>query len=324
MLQRKSPMWRLLALMTPLALLATACGDDDDSDARTDTGGEGAEGADPGDVTVRVGSKSFTEQLILGNMTYFILEDAGYDVQDEIGLTSTQVVRDGLEGGDVDVYWEYLGTGWIEILGNEESSPDKQELYEAVRDADAENGIAWLEPADFNNTYAIATNQENADEYDLESVSDIGRLLDEDPDAVSFCSGGEFRTRPDGLPGVQETYGFEIPSGQVADVADALVYPQVADGECMFGSVFATSGEISFLDLVVLEDDEASWPLYYGAPTIDQELLDENPQIAELLAPLAAALDQDTMTELNAEVDVEERDPEEVAETWLDENGFFD
>jgi osmoprotectant transport system substrate-binding protein len=307
MLHRKTPPLRLLAVVIPLAFVAAACGDDGGSD-----------------TSVTVGSKDFTEQLVLGNMTYLLLDNAGYNVQDEIGLTGTNVVRDALEADDIDVYWEYLGTGWIEILGNEEGIPDKQELFEAMRDADAENDIAWLEPADFNNTYAIATNQENADEYGLESVSDIGRLLDEDPDAVTFCSGGEFRTRPDGLPGVEETYGFEIPSGNVSDVADALVYPEVADGGCTFGSVFATSGEIAHLDLVVLEDDEASWPLYYGAPTVRQEVLDENPEIADLLESLAAALDQDIMTELNAEVDVEERDPEEVAETWLEENGFLD
>jgi hypothetical protein len=139
-----------------------------------------------------------------------------------------------------------------------------------------------------------------------------------------ILDGGRRYTNPELIERFEQTYDIDIPSGAVSALADALVYNEVADGSCMFGSVFATSGEIAFLDLVVLEDDEATWPPYYAAVNIREEVLEASPELEELFAPLTAALDQETITELYAEVDVEERDPEEVAETWLSENGFID
>jgi osmoprotectant transport system substrate-binding protein len=125
-----------------------------------------------------VGSKEFTEQLILGNITKLALEDAGADVDDQIGLVGSTAVRDAIVAGDVDLYWEYLGTGWVTYLENEQGIPDPQEQFEAVREADAANGITWLEPAPFNNTYAIATTNETAEEQGITSISDIRELIE--------------------------------------------------------------------------------------------------------------------------------------------------
>jgi glycine betaine/choline ABC-type transport system substrate-binding protein len=125
-----------------------------------------------------VGSKEFTEQLILGNITKLALEDAGAEVSDQIGLVGSTTVREALTSGEIDLYWEYLGTGWVTYLGNEESIPDAQEQYEAVRDADVPNGVSWLPPAPFNNTYAIAVTDETAEELDITAISDIGPLIE--------------------------------------------------------------------------------------------------------------------------------------------------
>lgn len=128
-------------------------------------------------ASLTVGSKEFTEQLILGQITLLALEDAGADVSDQTGLVGSTAVREALTAGEIDLYWEYLGTGWITYLENTEALPDPQEQYEAVRDADAENGITWLPPAPFNNTYAIATTNEVAEENGITSISDIGELI---------------------------------------------------------------------------------------------------------------------------------------------------
>lgn len=126
-----------------------------------------------------VGSKEFTEQNILGYMTMYVLEDAGAEIDDEIGLVGSQTVRQALEAGDVDMYWEYLGTGWVTYLGNEQGIPDVQKQYEAVRDADAKNGIVWLEPTPFDNAYGIAMTRQKSQELEITSISDIKAWLEE-------------------------------------------------------------------------------------------------------------------------------------------------
>lgn len=134
---------------------------------------------DLSDVSVTVGSKEFTEQLILGYITKYALEDAGAEAGDQIGLVGSSTVREALTSGEIDLYWEYLGTAWVTYLGNESGIPDVQEQFEAVRDADVENGITWLEPAPFNNTYAIAMTDESAEELGITKISEIGELIDE-------------------------------------------------------------------------------------------------------------------------------------------------
>jgi osmoprotectant transport system substrate-binding protein len=136
-------------------------------------------GIDLSGVSLTVGSKEFTEQLILGHITMLALQDAGAEVDDQIGLVGSTAVRDALTAGEIDLYWEYLGTGWVTYLENESGIPDVQEQYEAVRDADAANGITWLEPAPFNNTYAIATTDESAEELGITSISEIGDLIED-------------------------------------------------------------------------------------------------------------------------------------------------
>ena len=136
------------------------------------------EDVDLSGLSVTVGSKEFTEQLILGELTMLVLEGAGADVDDQIGLVGSTTVREALTSGEIDMYWEYLGTGWVTYLGNTEGIPDVDEQYEAVRDADADNGVVWLEPTPFNNTYAIAMTDESADELGITSISEIGELID--------------------------------------------------------------------------------------------------------------------------------------------------
>lgn len=137
-----------------------------------------AEDVDLSGASLTVGSKEFTEQLILGHITKLALEEAGADVDDQLGLVGSTAVREALTSGEIDLYWEYLGTGWVTYLENEAGIPDPQEQYEAVRDADAANGVTWLEPAPFNNTYAIATTNETAEELDISTISDIRDLVE--------------------------------------------------------------------------------------------------------------------------------------------------
>jgi osmoprotectant transport system substrate-binding protein len=323
---------RLLALVLAIGLLVAGCGDDDEDGGGaaggTDTaaaGGEGIAGRfDLSGASVAVGSKDFTEQLILGQVTLQALEAAGADVEDQIGLAGTVAAREALTSGEIDMYWEYTGTGWITHLGETEPVPGAQAQFDAVAERDlSENQIAWLDPAPANNAYQIAVASEVAEELGVATLSDLARLATENPGEATVCVGNEFSTRDDGLPGLQEAYGFEF--SEVANVQDGVVYDQIDQSEqCNFGSVFATDGRIQALDLTVLEDDQGFFPFYNPALNVRQEVVDANPAIRDLFAEISPLLTDETLQGLNAAVDVEGEAEDQVAEDFLRENGLLE
>jgi osmoprotectant transport system substrate-binding protein len=316
--------WRAASLLAATGLVLAACGDDDGDDTTSEDGDaadvSGLEGAD-----FVVGSKDFTEQLIVGEIARIALENAGANVTVE-NLAGTDVVRSALEGGDVDMYWEYTGTGWLNILQQDEPIPDPQGQYDAVAEMDLEeNGIVWLEPGSFNNTYAVAVHSSKAEELGLSALSDVQDLLADNPDEATFCVAAEFVGRPDGLPGMETHYDIDFPEENLVTLDEGLIYSVVAEAEeCTLGEVFATDGRIASLDLVVLEDDQQFFPVYNLAMTMREETYDEYPELADLFNPINAALDDETMSDLNARVDEGGEFEDEVAEDFLRENGFID
>jgi osmoprotectant transport system substrate-binding protein len=277
------------------------------------------------DASLNVGSKEFTEQLVLCEITAQALESAGADVTRTCGLSGTNSVRSAQLSGDVDMYWEYTGTGWITHLQRTDPSSDPTELHQAVTAADEEeNGIVWLPPAPADNTYAVAVAEGTAEKLGVHTLSDYAELAASDPDQASFCGAAEFFGRADGWPGVQETYGFSLPSGNTAELAAGAIYNATQNGDpCNFGEVFATDGRVEALGLTVLEDDKNFFAVYNPALTVRKEILDEHPQIADVIAPVSEALDDATLRSLNAQVDVEGQTPEQVATDWLREKGFI-
>ncbi|TVR33871.1 MAG: hypothetical protein EA388_10170 [Nitriliruptor sp.] len=173
-----------------------------------------ASGDELSGAEITVGSKDFDEQLILGEISVALLESAGATVNDEVNLGGTDAARSALTSGEIDHYWEYTGTAWISFFGETEPIPDRVEQYEAVAEREAEEeGLIWLEPSQFNNTYGIAMSQEAYEEYGTDTISEMGELIETDPGAVSLCVESEFNVRDDGLPGMEAHYGFEIPRG---------------------------------------------------------------------------------------------------------------
>jgi len=313
---------RLTALFTGLAL-AAACGGDDGGGG---DGGEGDSDALSG-ASLSVGSKEFTEQLILGQITVQVLADAGAEVEDQTGITGTTNVRQALASEEIDMYWEYTGTGYSEILGNDISSAptDGQELYDTVAEEDlSENGVEWLALSPANNTYAIATSAQTSDDIGVASLSDYSELVSSDPENATMCAASEFLDRADGFPGLEETYGFELPDSAITEVELGIIYTQLPEGDrCKFGEVFETDGRIPENDLVVLEDDENFFVAYNLALTVNEGVLEEYPEIADLMNPISEALTTETMQQLNAQVDVESLPVEAVAEMWLQDNDFI-
>ncbi len=280
------------------------------------------------DMEIVVGSKEYTEQLILGQIAIHALEYNGIPTVDETGLGGTSMVRDALETGDVDLYWEYTGTALITILGFDEAITDSQECYEVVKETDLEqNQIVWMDYTPFNNTYTIMMRQEDADELGIETISDLAEAINEgveapEPGIWNLASDHEYTIRDDGYPGLQETYDFEFEEAFPMDAG--IVYDSLKEGDVSVSMGFATDGRIAAYDLVNLEDDKNFHPVYNCAPTLRKETLEQLPEIEEILNPIARALDTETMSAMNMQVDIDEDIPSEVAEEWLIEEGFIE
>ena len=314
------------ALAFPLAVGCGGSGGEDD-DVRI-AGDQFRLSGTQRDAQFTVGSDTFTEQEVLGSITVEVLEAADATVIDRIGLGGNEAVRQALENGEIDMVWEYTATGWLVHLNQTDSITDPQEQYEAVAKQDLEeNGIRWLEPAPGNDTYAIAVNERARQDLGVETISDLARLAEERPEEATLClnNDDDFRTRFDGLPGLQRAYGFQFPEENLVEMSLEAVYGAVQDGEiCNFGVVFTTSGFIRVMNLQLLDDDEDFFAVYNPSLTIRQETFEQYPQLREIFVPISERLDTETLRDLNYQVEVEGESPEAVAERWLRENGFIE
>jgi osmoprotectant transport system substrate-binding protein len=316
---------RKLAALVATTVLLAGCGLDAAYKLPFDVG--------PGSITpvpelqgvqIKVGSKNFTEQILLAYIAEVALTAAGADVQDLSNIQGSTTVRQALEVGDVDLYWEYTGTSWINFQQETKPIPDEQAQYDAVKKADEEKfGIAWLDYSPVNDKYALATTREFAEEHGLKTMSDMVALLGQDPSLGTFCMESEFINRQDGMVGAEQTYGFDVPDRNIKTFGVGAIYAALAGGRtCNFGEVFTTDGRILTLDLAVLEDDKKTFPQYNAAVTVRKEFLDRYPRLADVLDPVSAKLNNDVILELSVRIDGEGADPAVVARDWLVEQGF--
>lgn len=311
---------RLLGLVVAAAFAITACGGGSTAPAARG----GSLGAiDLSGASFKVGSKEFTEQLILGQVALQALKAAGANVEDRTGISGTANVRTALTSGEIDMYWEYTGTGWTVHLKREAADAPKgsEQLYQAVTAADAANQVTWLPQAPANNTYAIATAQGRGQQLGVTNLTDFARLANENPQQASLCGATEFLTRDDGWPGLQKAYGFGATPTVEVDLG--IVYTQIPTGaQCNFGEVFATDGRIAANKLEIVPDDKNFFVAYNVAMTGRKQVLDANPKVTEVFAPISAKLTTELLRSLNEKVDVGGQLPEDVAEQFLRENGF--
>jgi osmoprotectant transport system substrate-binding protein len=292
-------------------------------------GSSPTEGAGPAEdgplkgVTVNVASKNFTEQLLLCELTAQRLESQAAKVERTCGMSGSNAVRAALLSDAVDMYWEYTGTGWLALQQTAQVN-DAQALYVKLAALDKQkNNLVWLPPASANNTYALAASADTAQKLGVSTLSDYVKLAHSDPSAASFCGASEFFGRDDGWPGLQKAYDFSLPDSDVAELSEGPIYNAVAKGDpCNFGEVFATDGRISALHLTVLEDDKNFFPPYNLSLNVRGDVLEEHPQIADIMAPLSKLLTTPELQKLNAQIDVEGKTPEEVASTWLAANNL--
>lgn len=269
---------------------------------------------------VAVGSKNFTEQIVLGKIAVTLLKSAGAHVDDLTNIPGSNSARSAMLRGNIDMQWEYTGTGWISYLGHDDPIEDSHQQYIAVRDADRKNGLTWLPPAPMNNTYGLAIRQGKAKQLNITKIS---QLKDLPLDERTFCLEAEFANRNDGFQPMLAKYGIpQVPSSNISLMDTGAIYSATDRGGCNFGEVFTTDGRIKALNLRNLEDDQHFFPKYNVALVFRTDLIKKYPQLEPLFEPVAQKLTNDVFQDLNAKVDVDGDEPSEVAWDWLREEGF--
>jgi osmoprotectant transport system substrate-binding protein len=320
---RLSPTLLRTALAIPLlATLTAGCFGES---TPTVEGGSLARDVSMEGATFTVGSKEFTEQLVLCQITSLALRSVGATVREQCGLQGSNVTRAALTSGSTDMYWEYTGTAWINYLDHTEPLKDPTEQYNAVAQEDlAKNKVKWLTASPANDTYAIGVKSSTANDLGVKSISDYSRLVQTNPGEASMCVASEFAGRSDGLPGLEKEYGFTVPKDGLATLAEGAIYDAISKGDpCNFGEITTTDGRVQALELTVLEDDKEFFPIYNPALTVRESVYNDHQDLAKIADPIAVALTNEEFQRLNGDVDVRGKDPKQVAEEWLKAKGFI-
>ena len=279
---------------------------------------------------ITVSSKIDTEGGLLGNMIALALEDAGLPVERRLQIGGTQVVREALLAGQIDIYPEY--TGNAAFFFNEADSEvwkDADAALERARELDAEaNDIVWFESAPANNTWAIAVTGPVAEENGLKTMSDFGKWVSGGGD-VTLAASTEFVSSPSVLPAMEETYGFDLGEDQMVilsggDTAATIQAAARGTSGVNAAMVYGTDGGVGATGLVVMEDDAGVQPVYEPTPIVRAEVLDEYPSIPEVLNPIFTGLDMATLQKLNGRIQVGGEPAEAVARDYLTQTGVLD
>ena len=278
-------------------------------------------------ATIAIGSKNFSENVLLGKMAIILLQSAGAIATDLTNIPGSASAREAMLNGQIQAMWEYTGTGWITYLGHEKPIPDEEKQYAAVRDEDLKkNQLVWLKPAPMNNTYGFAITKKVFDKYKITKLSELNKVPVPDR---TFCVESELLNRPDGLKGMLDVYKVPlndpkgVPRENLKTFQTGAIYDATAKGSCTFGEVFTTDGRIVALDLKVLEDDRNFFPKYNVSLVVEEATAKKYPQIVQLIEPVSEKLTDKVLLELNADIDVNGREPAEVGYDWLKKEGFI-
>ena len=258
-----------------------------------------------------VGSKNFTEQIVLGEIVAQVIERQGLNVERRFNLGGTAIAHQALISGGIDTYVEYSGTSLTAIF-NLPPSTDSSVVFEQVRDRYAALGVTALPRLGFNNTFAILVRAEDAERLGLKTIGDLNKFA-----GARAGFGYEFLERPDGFKGLTVAYGLQL-AGQPRTMDLNLIYRAVAAKEIDVTAGDVTSGQIEAQHLIVLEDDRHYFPVYDAVALVRATLLLKHPEIGEALRRLEGAMSAAEMRRLNYAVDGEKQDPFQVVRAFLD------
>jgi osmoprotectant transport system substrate-binding protein len=260
---------------------------------------------------LRVGSKNFTEQLVVGELYAQVLEAAGATVERRLNLGGTLIAQQALLAGEIDLYPEYTGTG-LGVVLRAPTEGSAEQVWQRVREGYRPLGLDWLPPSGVDNGNALLVLPATAERLRLTTLSDLARAAPQ----LTLAAGNEFAGRTDGLPGLERVYGMHFRRFRQF-AALGLRYAALRHGQADVVNAYATDWQIADGHLVALRDDRGLWPPYQLAPVVRQQALRDFPLLADTLARVDARLDNAVMQELNRQVDQDGDEPREVAARFL-------
>jgi osmoprotectant transport system substrate-binding protein len=267
----------------------------------------------PRQPQITIGSKFFTEQVILGELLAQHIEArTGIHVQRKTNLGGTLLCQKALQAGELDLYVEYTGTALTAVLNEAPGGDSSAEIYDRVKQAYAQRfNLEVTEPLGFENTFAMVIRGDDAQQFHLHNISDIVPLASHWRAGVGY----EFLERPDGFRGWSERYGLHFAAEpSVMDLG--LIYRALVDRKVDIVAGNSTDGLIDALHLVALSDDRHYFPPYDAVPIVRRDTLAKFPQIRPALAELAGKISAEEMRHLNAEVDANQRDVTDVVRAF--------
>lgn len=266
-----------------------------------------------------IGGKLGSEPAILINMYKLLIEEnTDLDVELETGLGKTAFVFSALKNGSIDIYPEFTGTAIVTHLNEKAKSNNKQEVYQQAKKGMQEKyNMVFLKPMQYNNTYAVATTKELAEQYNLKTIGDLNRV--EEKFIAGFTL--EFKNRYDGYVGMKEVYNVNF--DKVKTMEPGLRQEALKRGEVDVIDAYATSSYMIKLNLVTLDDPKNLFPPYQGAPLLREETLEKYPELKEILNQLGGKITNEQMRQMNYQVDYEKVSPEQVAREFLVEHGLL-
>lgn len=264
--------------------------------------------------TIRVGSKNFTENLIVGELYALALEDADYNVERIFNIPDSDIHNLIVEG-KIDLYPGYTGTGLLSIL-KLELITDPQKVYDIVKsEYKKQFKLIWLNYSEVNDGFGIVIRTDVAKKLGIKTISD----LQPHASKLRFVTHGEFEERKDGLARLEEVYGeFNLKPVKIKVYENKLKYNMLLSNEADFAVAYTTEPQLLNSELTLLEDDKKAWPPYNLAPIIRESVLNANPEIADILNKVSASLTTENIRELNASVDLGNKDYKAVAKEYYD------
>jgi osmoprotectant transport system substrate-binding protein len=316
----------LLVAVFALSLGLAACGDDDGDDSTSgDSSGGGdliQSNPDNSGVSLTIGSKNFTEQIVLGEIYAQGLEAAGYDVSTDLNLGSETIALQALKKDEISGYPEYVSTALTSFYGKDADQvpADPDEAFDAVSQEVEADGLVALPPTPFSSANAVGLLTAEAAELGVETISDLeGKSQD-----LALYGSPECRQRIDCLIGLEENYGLEFKSFTPVDIG--LRYEVLDKGQADLSIVFTTDAQLGASDeYTILEDDQGVLPAGNVVFMTKQQTIDEaGPDYAETIEKVQSGLTVEVMQELDARVDIDKQQPAQVASDYLKEAGYIE
>lgn len=268
---------------------------------------------------INLGGQNVNEIVILTNMAKLLIEDqTDYDVTLNTEFNGSSVIHQAMVQGEIDLYPTWTGTQLTGILRYEGENMSTEDTYNYVKEGfEDQFNMTWSAPLGFNNTYAIVVKEETAEQYNLEKSSDLADYASE----WTLAGDENFDTRSDAYPGWSEAYGIEF--DEVTNMQYSILYRAIDAGEVDVAAAYSTDSRIKKLGLKILEDDKEFFPAYSGAYVLSENLIENHPEIIDIVNQLEGTIDTEKMVELNYRYDDGE-DANKIAKEFLIEEGLLD